>query len=119
MSTSKNPTIKQTIAAQQTARAIVEQRPISKAEILKQSGYSEKIQRNPNRVFDTDGFKEELNKYLPLDKVVKVHGELLDSEQDAVRLRAAKLGYEVHGVKGVAGGTGYYAFLQQINVSAK
>lgn len=96
----KSPTVRQKIAAKKSADAILLGRPVSKAKILKEAGYSNKITRDPDRVFDTEGFRQALNEYLPLDRVSEVHKQLLENARDSVQMQAVKTTLAMPGTKG-------------------
>lgn len=74
---------------------------MSKAEILKASGYGKATSDVPHKVFEKPSFKALLDAMMPDDKLVAAHNDLMEnSTDDRVRLGAVKLGYEVKGYKG-------------------
>jgi hypothetical protein len=94
----KTVTIRQERAARLVAQSVVLGDVLQKNELLKQAGYSKKVQENPSRVFDSAGFKAALNRYLTVDTLLQVHASLLESQDPSIQMRAVKLGYKVHGV---------------------
>lgn len=66
----------------------------SRADAMRQAGYSPRTARTPSKART---WGKLLEKYLPDDRLIKVHDSLLDSDQDTVRLGALGLGYKVKG----------------------
>ena len=67
------------------------------AEVMVKAGYSPRTARAPGKLTKSKGWKQLLEKYMPDDKLLSVHNELLDSTQDQIRLGAVGLGYRVKG----------------------
>lgn len=62
-------------AVEATLENIGRERPISKQNILRKAGYSEAIAKNPDMVFESKGFQELLDIYLPEDDLLKALNE--------------------------------------------
>lgn len=70
------PTIKQKLAA---SKLVENGGIIGKAMIS--AGYSPATARTPQKLTERKGWKELMNKYLPDDKLLKKHNELLDKKE--------------------------------------
>jgi len=65
-------------------------------EILKEAGYSKSIQQNPKLVFNSKGFTQLMSQMGFSDyELLVVHKELLESEDDRIRLSALDMGYKL------------------------
>lgn len=72
-------TEKQKKAVKLTLENLGKNKPLTKKEILKEAGYGEIVQDQPKQVFESSGFKELIDKYLPEDKLLKAHVEGLNA----------------------------------------
>lgn len=93
-------TLNQKKAAEITVEKVGKGEKVVKGEILAESGYSRAIQTNPDKVFETEGFKEELKKLgFDSNNAKRVVGEILNSEmsEDGDRIRAAQTIFKVNG----------------------
>lgn len=95
-------TLMQAKAAKLTVEKVRKTGKLAKGEIIREVGYSEAVSLQPQKVFNTEGFKEELAK-LGFDSANarRVVAEILNKEkaQDKDRLKAADMIFEVHGDK--------------------
>ena len=74
----KAPTARQIKAAKAISENLRNKgKPKTLGKILKDAGYSKSVQEAPQRVTESLGFKDLIDKYLPEDLVSKVHGESL------------------------------------------
>jgi hypothetical protein len=62
---------------------IKEKKPISMAEIMIEAGYSKKAAEYPKRLIESKGWQELTEEYLPDEKLLKLHSELLFASKDA------------------------------------
>jgi len=78
--------------------------------LLAKAGYSKAIQKNPNKVRNSQAFQELVREKLPDDKLLKTHEEALSATKvhgtdsdfieipdHAIRLKAVELGYKLKG----------------------
>ncbi len=92
-------TTKQHKAAKLFAENILKGNTESTGKILRRAGYSPTTaDKAPVTVTKSPTFRRLLEQYLPLEKVVDRHSELLDDEESSIRLKAVELGYKAHGV---------------------
>lgn len=73
---------RQKIAVQKLSEIILNskgQKNVTIGRILKESGYSESVCKNPDQVTESKGFKSLLDQYLPEELVNKTHSELLQA----------------------------------------
>lgn len=70
----------------------------TQGEILKEAGYAKSLVANPSHITRTKSFQALLEKYLPMNKIVQRHAELIESQTENVALNAVTLGYRVQGV---------------------
>lgn len=75
------PTIQQIIAFNLLSDAILNKKAtaLNMGSILRQAGYSQETSETPKLVTESKGFKQLLDKYLPDDKLLRNHAELLDT----------------------------------------
>lgn len=89
-------------AAKLTVEKVRRTGKLKKGEIMREAGYSQVVSLQPQKLFDTEGFKEELTK-LGFDSTNarRVVAEILNktTAQDKDRLKAADMIFEVHGDK--------------------
>lgn len=64
-------------AAQDTIANLSRKRPKTKKEIIHDAGYAPTIGKQPHLVFESKGFKELVQEYLPDDLIAKKHRELI------------------------------------------
>lgn len=69
----------------------------TEGEAMIKAGYAPNTAIKPSQVKKSKGWKQLLDQYLPDEKLLGVHDELLDSKQDQIRLGAVGLGYKVKG----------------------
>lgn len=86
-------TIKQKLAA----KKVLENTGRPMGQIMEEVGYKPGSVKNPQQLTESKGWKELMDKYLPDDKILDVHDQLLDSKRDEIRLGAVGLGYKVKG----------------------
>lgn len=95
-------TLMQQKAAELTVEKVGKKKKLVKAEILAEAGFSKAMQKNPDKVFDTEGFKEELAKLgFDSNNAKRVVAEILNKKyaEDKDRLKAADMIFTVHGDK--------------------
>lgn len=86
------PTIKQKLAA----KAVVGNGGnITKAMI--EVGYSPNTANTPQKLTESDGWKELMKKHLADEKIAKVHGKWIDDEDGMVSLKAIDMSYKLKG----------------------
>jgi hypothetical protein len=66
-------------------------------EAMREVGYAEMTSRDPGQIVKGVGFQALLAKYLPQDKILKRHAELVDTDNESVALGAVKLAHQVSG----------------------
>ena len=66
---------------------------ISKA--METAGYAKSITHATEKLTNSDGWKELLEKYLPDNKLARKHQQLLNSERQEIAIKALDLGYKV------------------------
>lgn len=74
--------LRQKIAVQKLSEIIGNskgQKHISMGRILRESGYSEETSKTPQLVTDSKGFKEEMERYIPDEMIVKTHRILFEA----------------------------------------
>jgi len=69
----------------------------STKEALIHAGYSPSVAKTPGNITKAESFQELLDQYLPQNKLLNRHGELVDSENETVALGAVKLAHQVRG----------------------
>lgn len=87
-------------AAQLTVEKVRKTGKLKKGEIILEAGYSEAMSTQPHKVFDTEGFKEELAKLgFDSSNAKRVVGEILNKQyaEDKDRLKASEIVFKVHG----------------------
>ena len=62
-----------------------------------EAGYSENTAHTPQKLTESDGWKELMEKHLDDKKLAKKHDQLLNAESETVQLGALRLGYDVKG----------------------
>ena len=86
------PTTRQIIAVKTLAKVLrnsKNQKGITIQKILKEAGYSDYMAISSTQVTRSKGFQSLLDKYLPEDKVYRVHSELIESKKmDSYKLDA-------------------------------
>ena len=92
--TNKKPTAKQEIAVKKTVENMCSGNPKTKAEILKESGYSDSVAHNPQSIEESDGWKALIDKYLPNDLLTEKHKALLE-KKEVIRQKNADGGLEI------------------------
>lgn len=81
-----------------TAKKVLESKgQISVSKAMLESGYPPTTAKNPQQVTKTKSWQQLMEKFLPDERLLSVHDELLDSKQDQIRLGAVGLGYKVKG----------------------
>jgi hypothetical protein len=75
------PTPKQRKAVEMLSENVRNDAPQPIGKILKDVGYSESVSESPQRVTESKGFLELLEEYLPDDKLMEVHNNLLNSKK--------------------------------------
>lgn len=66
-------------------------------ELMIEAGYSPNQAKSPQQVLSKSTFQSLLEKYLPQDKVLNRHGQLVDSDNETIALGAVKLAHQVRG----------------------
>ena len=74
---------------------IKEHKPTKMGEIMIEAGYSEKSAEYPKRLTESKGWKYLLELYLPDERLIETHSELLNSKDQRVKMEALKEGYKV------------------------
>ncbi len=94
-------TLMQEKAAKLTVEKVRKTGKLKKGEIIREVGYSEAVSLQPHKVFDTEGFKEELAKLgFDSSNAKRVVAEILNggiAVEEKDRLKAAELVFKVHG----------------------
>lgn len=93
-------TLRQKEAAKLTVEKVRKGTKVTKGEILKEVGYADSVTLHPDKVFETEGFKEEITKLgFDSDNAKRVIGKILDSEyvEEATRIAAAREIFKVNG----------------------
>jgi hypothetical protein len=94
----KNSTRMQT-AAYMFAQAVKKGIHKPASVILKEAGYTPQTAKRTAEVMNKPSFQALLQKYLPMERIVNTHKQLLEQTEDkGVQLRATELGYKVSGV---------------------
>lgn len=93
-----------TIKQQQVAQNLLENTGKSVSQVMKEVGYKRGSYLNPQQLTRSKGWIKLMDKYLPDDKLLGKHSELISSKNDKVSLSAIELAYRVKGkLKGNAG----------------
>lgn len=102
--TRNNITLKQKTAAKIVAAELMvnlgskkgKKKALVGGKILEKAGYSKSIQQNPKMVFNSKGFTHLMSQMGFSDyELLVVHKELLESEDDRIRLSALDMGYKL------------------------
>jgi hypothetical protein len=83
------------IRQKKLAKILVENRGRPLGQAMREAGYSEVYATNPKQLTETKSWKELLDKYLPDELLTARHSELLDSEDENIRLRSVQEGYKI------------------------
>lgn len=84
-------------AAKMMAAEIKSGNPRPDSQILEEAGYTGRSLEAPSQVVKRDSFQELLQKYLPEDRVMQRHGELMEADNEHV---AAKMVMGAHKLRG-------------------
>lgn len=87
------PTIRQKLVAQK----ITENPRKSVSSAMREVGYSPHTASKPSNLTKSKGWIKLMDKYLPDDKLLGKHSELVGSKNDKVSLSAIELAYKVKG----------------------
>lgn len=69
----------------------------SLGKVMQEVGFTPTEAKTPSKVLESKSFQSLLDKYLPQDKVLNRHGQLVESDNEAVALGAVKLAHQVRG----------------------
>jgi len=95
-----------TLKQKQVAKKIVENGGMAISRAMEEVGYSPQTAKTPDKLTDSKGWKELMEKYLPDDKLFAKHEEALEArkwndftgereEDQSIRLKAVELGYKL------------------------
>lgn len=91
-------TFRQKAAAKETVKIITGESELKTSkELLAKCSYGKGLQKQPNRVLESKGYLETLDKYLPDDYLADKHTELINDKESAIRIKALDLAYKVKG----------------------
>lgn len=66
-------------------------------QILKEAGYSDSVSKHPDRVTKTNGWQQLMEKFLPDQRLLQVHSELLENPDWRARDAGLDKAYKIKG----------------------